>query len=107
EIDSLTIVEFDAGKVNAIETGSVQAQAIAAGVALARDLVNMPPNVATPTKLAETAESIASAHNFNIIVGDREWAAERNMGGFLAVAKGAGEPPKFIVMEHNGDRDDL
>jgi hypothetical protein len=96
-----------AGKVNAIETGSAQAQAIAAGVALARDLVNMPPNVATPTKLAETAESIAHAHNFNITVGDRAWAAERNMGGFLAVAKGAGEPPKFIVLEHNGDRDDL
>jgi leucyl aminopeptidase len=29
------------------------------------------------------------------------------MGGFLAVAKGAGEPPKFIVLEHNSERDDL
>ena len=49
EIESLTIVEFDGDKVTAIEAGSAQAQAIAAGVALARDLVNMPPNVATPT----------------------------------------------------------
>lgn len=106
-IDTLTIVEFDGGKVAAIETGSVQAQAIAAGVAIARDLVNMPPNVATPTKLAETAVSIAHEYSLNITVGDRAWAAEHNMGGFLAVAKGAGEPPKFIVLEHNGDRDDL
>ncbi|MCA9932720.1 MAG: leucyl aminopeptidase, partial [Anaerolineales bacterium] len=30
-----------------------------------------------------------------------------NMGAFLAVAKGAGEKPKFIILEHNGDRDDL
>lgn len=29
------------------------------------------------------------------------------MGGFLAVAKGAGEEPKFVVLEHNGDRNDL
>ncbi len=29
------------------------------------------------------------------------------MGAFLAVAKGAGEPPKFIVLEHNSQRDDL
>ena len=107
EIDSLTIVEFDESKIPAIEAGSRQAQAIAAGVALARDLVNMPPNVATPTKMAETAESIASEHNLKITVGDRAWAAERSMGGFLAVAKGAGEPPKFIVLAHNADREDL
>ncbi|MCB8976740.1 MAG: leucyl aminopeptidase [Ardenticatenaceae bacterium] len=106
-IDSLTIVEFDGSKVAAIEAGSEQAQAVAAGVALARDLVNMPPNVATPTKLAETAVSIANEHNLNIIVGDRAWAAEHSMGAFLAVAKGAGEPPKFIVLEHNGDQEDL
>jgi leucyl aminopeptidase len=29
------------------------------------------------------------------------------MGAFLAVAKGAGEPPKFITLEHNSDRHDL
>ncbi len=107
EIDSLTVVEFDSSKVEAIETGSAQAQAIAAGVALARDLVNMPPNMATPTKMADTAVSIANEHNLKITVGGRAWAAEHKMGGFLAVAKGAGEPPKFIVLEHNADREEL
>lgn len=106
-IESLTIVEFDESKLDAIQEGVAAAEAIAAGVTLARDLVNMPPNVATPTKLAETAQAIAAAHNLNIIVGGRDWAAERNMGGFLAVAQGAGEEPKFVVLEHNGDRDDL
>ena len=107
EIETLTIMEFDGDKLATIEAGSAQAQAIAAGVAIARDLVNMPPNVATPTKMADTAVSIANDHNLKLTVGDRAWAAERNMGGFLAVAKGAGEPPKFIVLEHNGDREDL
>ena len=106
-IESLTIVEHDADKLADIQAGAEAAQAIAAGVTLARDLVNMPPNVATPTKLAEAAQEIASAHNLNIIVGGRDWAAEHNMGAFLAVAQGAGEEPKFIVLEHNGDRTDL
>jgi len=29
------------------------------------------------------------------------------MGAYLGVAKGAGEPPKFIIMEHNSSREDL
>ncbi|MCB8945537.1 MAG: leucyl aminopeptidase [Ardenticatenaceae bacterium] len=106
-IESLTVVEFEAEKLADIEAGVQTAEAIAAGVMIARDLVNMPPNVATPTKMAKTAEKIAKRHNLNITVGGRKWAKEHKMGGFLAVAKGAGEKPKFVVLEHNGDRDDL
>ncbi len=76
-------------------------------MAQARDLVNRPPNVATPTHLAEVARAIAEAHGLGVTVGDRAWAAERNMGAYLAVAQGAGEPPMFIVLEHNGERADL
>ncbi len=107
EIDSLVLVEFDKGRMDAIARGAKTAEAVAAGVGLARDLVNMPPNIATPTKLAETAQAIADAHGIGLTIGDREWAAERNMGAYLAVAQGAGEPPKFIILEHNGGRNDL
>lgn len=107
EIDQLSIVEFDASKVAAIERGVNTAVAVSEGVILARDLVNMPPNVATPAKLAATAQEIADAHGMAVTIGDRDWAAERNMGAYLAVAQGAGFDPKFIVLEHNGDRDDL
>ncbi len=107
EIDQVTVVEYSADKVEAIEAGVAAAEAVAAGVHLARDLVNMPPNVATPTKMAETAEEIAAQFGMALTVGERAWAAERNMGAFLAVAKGAGEPPKFIVLEHNGGREEL
>lgn len=107
EIESLAIVEFDEGRLEAIESGVRAAEALTAGVKLARDLVNEPPNVATPTRMAEAAAEIAEAHGLTLTIGDRAWAAERNMGAFLAVAKGAGEPPKFIVLEHNGERRDL
>jgi leucyl aminopeptidase len=107
QIESLTLVEQDSARVSQVETGVQVAQAVVEGVTLARDLVNMPPNVATPTRLAEAARQIAATYGMALTIGDREWAAQRKMGGFLAVAKGAGEPPYFIVLEHNADRTDL
>lgn len=107
EIQALHVVEFDAGKLVEITAGVETAKAIADGVCLTRDLVNLPPNVATPTYLAKIAAEIANQFQMKLIVGDRVWAAEQNMGAFLAVAQGAGEPPKFIVLEHNSNREDL
>ena len=106
-IESLTIVEYDADKIAAIGKGLATAVALNTGVTLARDLVNMPPNVATPKKLAAIAAQIAADHNLDLTVGGRKWAAKHNLGAFLAVAQGAGFPPKFIVLEHNGHREDL
>src|SRR5690606_41903567 len=51
--------------------------------------------------------SIAEETGLKVTVGDREWAQQHNMGAFLAVAKGAGEPPQFIILEHNVEREDL
>ncbi len=107
DIDSLTLIENDGARIESVTAGAKTAQAIVAGVELARDLVNMPPNVATPTRMAAAAQAIADAHGLEVTIGDREWAAERHMGAYLAVAQGAGEPPKFIVLAHNGDRTDL
>ncbi len=106
-IETLTLVEMDADKMTAVENGVKTAVATAAGTILARDLVNMPPNIATPQKLADTAKQIAHEHGMKLIVGGRKWAKKRKMGAFLAVAQGAGFKPKFIVLEHNADRDEL
>lgn len=107
QIEAMTVVEFDEGKLEAVRAGVVVAEAVSAGTYLARDLVNMPPNYATPSKLAEVAQEIAQSYGMGITIGDREWAADQNMGAFLAVAKGAGDEPKFVVLEHNTNRTDL
>jgi leucyl aminopeptidase len=107
EVETLTLVTAGEEQRTEIEAVVKTVEAIVAGVSLTRDLVNMPPNVATPSKLAEVAQDIAATCNMKLTVGDREWAAAHKMGAFLAVAKGAGEQPKFIVLEHNADRTDL
>ncbi|HSH00943.1 MAG TPA: leucyl aminopeptidase [Anaerolineae bacterium] len=105
-IETLTITEIDTTKLDDIKTGLAAAQAITAGVTLARDLLLAPPNVATPTFLAETAAQIAADHGLTVTIGDRAWAAEHKMGAFLAVAQGSSDEPRFIILEHNADRAD-
>jgi leucyl aminopeptidase len=106
-IERITFVEQNEGLLAETDAGAAVAQAAAAGTTLARDLINWPANYTTPTRMAEVAGEIAAQYGMKLVVGDREWAASHGMGGFLAVAKGAGEPPKFIILEHNADRPDL
>lgn len=100
-IASLTLVEADAAKLEALQAGSAAAQAIAAGVYLTRDLVHAPPNVATPNHMAAVAQEIADRWGMSLTLGGRKWAARHQMGAFLAVARGAGDKPRFIVLEYN------
>jgi leucyl aminopeptidase len=106
EIETLAILSEKLDQAE-LETAVKTAEIIVDAVCLARDLVNMPANQATPTRLASAAEKIAAEHGLSLTVGDRVWAAEREMGAFLAVARGAGEPPKFIVLEHNAAKPDV
>ncbi|HET9001454.1 MAG TPA: leucyl aminopeptidase [bacterium] len=72
----------------------------------ARDLVNEPANVLTPSALAEIAMEVANASGLEHRVIDHEEARAMGMGLFAAVAQGSTQPPKFIVLEYrpNGAR---
>jgi leucyl aminopeptidase len=76
----------------------------------ARDLQNLPSNVATPSYLARRAREIASAHPIvQVDVLGREEIADRKMGGLIAVSQGSAEEPKLIVLryENGGDGETL
>ncbi len=105
-IRELTIVEFDAGKVEALEKGVADGKVIADAVNLCRGMVSEPPNYMTPTRMAEMALEIATEQGLEIQVLERPQMEELGMGALLGVAKGSDEPPKFIVLLYNGDPDD-
>ena len=103
-VDALVLAEAEADRIEALQDGVRWGEATADGVELARELVNRPPNVATPAHLAEVAEGLARDHGFALTVGDRAWAEAQGMGAFLGVARGAGFEPRFIVLEHDPTR---
>ena len=76
--------------------------ATAAGVTLSKQLVAAPPNVVTPTALAETATAIAAAFPETMSVKILEEAECRamGMGAYLGVAEASDEPPKFIHLTY-------
>ncbi len=78
-------------------------EAIAGGVALTRDLGNLPGNICTPNYLAGQARKLARRHRkFSVKVLDERQITALKMGALLAVARGSREPPRFIVLRWNG-----
>jgi leucyl aminopeptidase len=87
---------------DALDAGAVERAKVAAGAAnAARDLQNLPSNVATPTFLAERAAEIAAQHDaLELELLDREAIVARGMGAFAAVAQGTYAEPRLIVLRH-------
>jgi leucyl aminopeptidase len=86
----------------AVDHGEVDSARIAADAAnAARDLQNLPANVATPSFLAERAAEIAAEHEtLEVELLDREAIVARGMGAFAAVAQGSHIEPRLVVLRH-------
>ena len=84
------------------EAALARGQAIGEGVSLARDLGNLPGNVATPSHLAEQARELGRRHGFEVQVHGPQQIEQLGMGGLLAVARGSRQPAQFIVMMYAG-----
>jgi leucyl aminopeptidase len=105
DVKDMTFVVFDESQRPEVETAVKVGRDIVAGVGLARGLVNLPANYATPTVLAQRAQEMADRFGMRCQVLDEAEMAELGMGALLGVAQGTDEPAKFIVLEHEG-RDD-
>jgi leucyl aminopeptidase len=103
---TLELVVDDEEDVSAAQGGVEAGQAIAAGVAVTRDMVNLPPNICTPSYMAEVAGQVALDVGLRIQVLEEKQMASLDMGALLAVAQGSDTPPRFIILEHNADRAD-
>lgn len=90
----------DKAEIAAVEAGAKQGQGLGQGVALAKDLGNLPPNICTPSYLGKQAEKLAKEYGFKVEVLDQPAIEKLNMGSFLGVTRGSEEPPRFIVLQH-------
>lgn len=83
---------------NALEEARVCAKA----TCLARDLINEPPSVMTPARLAQAAREILCDTSVKVTVYGREQVAQIGLTAFLEVGKGSIQEPQLIVMEYTG-----
>jgi len=99
-IQSLSVVEPDRSHHPAAREGLKLGEIFGRATCLARDLVNEPANVLTPSYLAKRAEEIAQAGGLGLKVLERADCAKLSMGAYLGVAQGSQEPPKFIHLTY-------
>jgi leucyl aminopeptidase len=85
-----------------VEDADVERARVASEAAnAARDLQNLPANVATPAFLADRAAEIAAEHEaLEVELLDREAIVARGMGALAAVAQGSHVEPRLIVLRH-------
>ncbi|MCL4169994.1 UNVERIFIED_CONTAM: hypothetical protein GTU68_037404, partial [Idotea baltica] len=82
------------------------AQGMAVGTELSRDLSNQPGNVCTPTYLADTAKALASTYDaLDVEILEESDMEALGMGSFLSVSLGSDQPGKLVVLKYNGAKD--
>ena len=98
----LTLIVERRNELVAAENALQQGTAIGEACALARDLGNLPPNVCHPTYLAEQAQAMAGEFGLDCEILERAEMEALGMHSLLAVARGAEQPPKLIVLHYKG-----
>jgi len=80
-----------------------QTAATARGMALTKELGNLPGNICTPTYLAAQALALGKAHkSIKTTVLEEKDMQKLGMGSFLSVTRGSEQPAKLITLEYSG-----
>ncbi|MHB1248306.1 MAG: leucyl aminopeptidase [Polaromonas sp.] len=95
----VVVVVNDAASAKA---GFDKGTALVKGIEFAKEWANRPANHATPTLLAGAAKGLGKLPNIKVeVLGPKE-VTRLGMGAFMAVAQGAAEPLRFIVLRYEG-----
>jgi len=102
-LERLILVANSGEEEKDIRRGSAFGQYIAEGVNLAREISNSCPASMTPQRLAEKAKEVAKKAGLKFSSLSQDDIRNEGLGGLMAVAKGSGEPPAFLILEHDAD----
>jgi leucyl aminopeptidase len=83
------------------ETSLKEITNLIAGVALARTLVNEPPNKLDAMKFSERIAEAGEKYGFKTEVLYKDKIVELGMGGLLGVNQGSDVPPTFTILTHS------
>jgi leucyl aminopeptidase len=103
DIETLTIVESDASKADAIKRGVERGTILGQAANHTRDMANEPANELPPAALAERAKSLAADAGIECEVLDDAKVREMGMGALMGVGIGSNQPPRFVILRYKGD----
>jgi leucyl aminopeptidase len=102
-LTSVSVAVADARGAKAAAEGLRIGAAVGSGLALSRDLANLPPNLCTPRYMATRAQGLAKEFpSIKTKILDEKGIKALKMGAFLAVTQGSDQPPRLIVCEYHG-----
>ena len=100
-LGGLVLVAPSDGDADAVAEGAARGSRIARSVALARDLVNEPPNSLTPERFADVvSDRLAGVDGLTVEVWDEERITAERLGGVLGVAAGSVRPPRLVKVTY-------
>jgi leucyl aminopeptidase len=102
--DEVWLVAAPGADEAALREGVRRAAAESRGVALARELVNLPPDELYPESFADHARAVVAAAGLECDVLDPARLVAEQMGALLGVARGSERPPRVVVLRYRGGR---
>ncbi|WP_075217857.1 leucyl aminopeptidase [Mongoliimonas terrestris] len=97
---AVTFAIEESGKAKKLWAGLSE---VAAGVELARDLVNEAPNILGPVEFADAAKALEAQGLEVEILTDKDMK-KLGMGALLGVAQGSERPARLAIMKWNGGK---
>jgi leucyl aminopeptidase len=99
KIDNFVLF-VDGAKEKDLKTGLSNGEIIGDSMNFARDLANEPPNILTPTEMANRAQKMAKETGLTCEILDEDKMAKLGMGSLMSVSHGSAQPAKMIVLKY-------
>lgn len=94
------VVCVEGADQNDLKLGIARGRAIGESMNFTRDLANEPPNILTPTEMANRAQAMADETGLQFESLDEEQMIEMGMGSLMSVSLGSEQPAKMIVLRY-------
>ncbi|MGE3466289.1 MAG: leucyl aminopeptidase [Pyrinomonadaceae bacterium] len=102
-ISSLVIC-IEGAQAADLKNGITRGEAVGESINFTRDLCNEPPNILTPTEMANRAQAMAKETGLKCEVLDEAKMTKMGMGSLMSVSIGSEQPAKLIVLKYTPAR---
>ena len=93
-------IHVDGAKPADLKKGISRGEIIGESMNFTRDLANEPPNILTPTEMANRAQAMAKEVGLKYEVLDEAKMTKMGMGSLMSVSHGSEQPAKMIVLRY-------